>query len=172
MNPFDIFNHVFGAYVENLSLSHMIYRSLFIYIIGIIFTRFNKKFMSFRTVEDFFLFILIGSVLANAIVGPLFYETLAMAFFIIFINWFIMVMGYHFKQFKTFIEGEPIILIENGVIQKKNLKRLFIAEDELMSMMRLKTNIMNIEKIEKAYFENNGQISFILKKQNNIGMNV
>ncbi len=142
----------------------MIWRSLLVYILGIIFARFNKRFMAFRTVNNFFLFIFIGSILASSIVGNLFYETLTMATFILFVNWLIVVASFHNKKFKYFIEGQPALLIDNGIVEKKQLARFFISEQELVSILRTYTNTSDISKVEKAYVEPTGKITFVLKK--------
>jgi uncharacterized membrane protein YcaP (DUF421 family) len=120
--------------------------------------------MSFRTTNNFFLFILIGSILASSIVGPLFYETLGMAIFIIILNWLVVVIGYYWKGFNIMIQGNPILLIDDGLLIRKALNKCFITERELLSLFRSQTNSENILLVEKAYLEVTGQISFILKK--------
>lgn len=56
------------------------------YVVGIILGRMNRRFIGRRTVANFFLFVFIGSVLAAAIIGDLFYEILGMAIAIIIKN--------------------------------------------------------------------------------------
>lgn len=143
----------------------MIWRCLTVYMLGILLTRFNKRFMAFRTVNNFYLFIFIGSVLASSIVGNLFYETLGMAIFIIFVNWLVVVLGYYSVRFKTIIEGKPIEIISHGIIDKKQLNKLFISEQDLLSLLRSETNSSDLRDVEKAYFESSGQISFVMKKR-------
>lgn len=147
-----------------LSIWHMIFRAIIVYVIGIILARFNRRFMAFRTTNNFFLFILIGSILAFSIIGPLFYETLGMAIFIIVLNWFIVVIGYYWSGFNIMIQGNPIILIDDGIILNKALNKCFITERELLSLLRSQTNSENIGNVKKAYLEITGQISFVLKK--------
>ena len=163
MNILHILDTLFGIHAEQLSIGHMIARVLAVYVIGILLARFNKRFLSFRTANNFYLFILIGSILAASIVGPLFYETLGMAIFIIFFNWFVSVLEFYIPWFNILIQGRPIILIDQGVIQKKSLNKFFITELELMTLFRARTNSSDLRLVEKAYLENNGEISFILK---------
>lgn len=164
MNILSTLHALLGIHAEEILIGHMIMRSLVIYILGILLARCNKRFMSLRTVDNFFLYILIGSILASAIVGNEFYETLGMAVFIMFVNWCVVVTDYYFPYIGSLISGKKELLIDNGVIQHKQLKKFFITEDELMTAMRINTHTSDVQAICKAYFENNGQLSFELKK--------
>ncbi|BDC34186.1 hypothetical protein Noda2021_01440 [Candidatus Dependentiae bacterium Noda2021] len=163
MNIVNTLHTVLGIHAEEILISHMMMRSLVIYIVGIILARFNKRFMSLRTVDNFFLYILIGSILASAIVGNVFYETLGMAIFIMFVNWSVVVIDYYFPYIGSLISGKKELLIDNGVVQHRQLKKFFITEDELLTAMRVNTHTSDVLAIKKAYFENNGQLSFELK---------
>ena len=165
MNILSTLDTLFGIHADLLTIWHMIARVITVYIIGILLARFNKRFLSFRTTNNFYLFILIGSVLATSIDGPLFYETLGMAIFIIFFNWFIAVLEFYIPWFNALLQGNPAILIENGVIIQKSLNKYFISERELLALFRTRTNSSDLSIVEKAYLENNGEISFILKKK-------
>lgn len=159
-----LLDHMLGINVKHLTISHLIIRSLFVYILGIILGRINRRFIAIRTTTNFFLFIFIGSILATAIVGELFYEILAMAIFIMLVNWLVVILGYYVSDFRIFLEGKPLVLIENGKINKKELNKCFISEEKLKALLRVKTHLSDISEVQKAYFENSGEISFILKK--------
>jgi len=160
----DSIDNLFGIYAIKLTIWHMIVRCLIVYILGILLTRFNKRFMAFRTVNNFYLFIFIGSILASSIIGNLFYETLGMAIFIIFVNWIVAMVGYYHPSFKAIIAGKTIEIISEGVINKKALNKFFISEEDLLGLLRAEKNSSNLKDVEKAYFESSGQISFVLKK--------
>jgi uncharacterized membrane protein YcaP (DUF421 family) len=160
----DALNDLFGIYHQRLLLVHMIWRVLVVYLLGIILIRVNRRFMTLRTSNNFFLFIFIGSILATSLIGPFFYEVLGMVLFIMFVNWLVVVTGYHFRWFKRIVEGKPALLIDNGRVQRKTLNRYFITEEELIEFCRIRTNVADLTKVEKAYFERNGEISFIIKE--------
>lgn len=165
MNFIKYLDDLLGINKEILSISHLIFRSLIVYLLGIILSRLNRRFISMRTASNFFLFIFIGSILATAIVGQIFYEIIIMVIFIMFINWSILVLNYNFPALKKIIEGKSILLIENGKIQHKAMRRYLINEVEIIAQLRIQTNSSDISKVEKAFFENSGQISFVLKER-------
>jgi len=160
---FEMLHSIFGIYSPELSLSHLIARTVFVYCIGIVLVRFNKRFMSLRTVHNFFLYIIIGSLLANSIIGKGFYETLGALIVIMIINKLIAYINYYSTRFSRIIEGSPLLLIDNGVFQKKAMRSCLVNETDLLAFLRFKTNTSDLKDVEKAYFEISGQISFIIK---------
>ncbi len=61
------------------------------------------------------------------------------------------------------IDGEPVIIIVNGMILEKALKKSKYRIADIMSLLRNK-NIFNIDDVEYAIIEPSGQLS-VLKKQ-------
>jgi len=136
-------------------------------MLGIVLGRLNRRFIGMRTVSNFYLFIFIGSILATAIIGPghLFFKILSMVIIILIFNWLILLLSVYVSWFGIIIQGNPIILIDHGKIQKHGLKKSLITEKELMALLRYQTNTDEISNVEKAYFENSGHISFVLKNK-------
>jgi uncharacterized membrane protein YcaP (DUF421 family) len=62
------------------------------------------------------------------------------------------------------LEGEPIVIIQDGKPIERNLKRERLAIDEVMEQARTSAQIADLDEIQFAIFENSGAISFIQKK--------
>ena len=62
--------------------------------------------------------------------------------------------------FKKIIDGTPSIIIKQGKLDQNELDRLRLSVDELLSELRLK-NITDINDVEYAILEQNGQLSVI-----------
>lgn len=73
----------------------------------------------------------------------------------------------HTMKGKQLYEGSPSILIQNGKIIEKNLKKTKISVNDLLEELREK-DVFNIEDVEFALFETNGKVSVLKKssKQN------
>ena len=61
------------------------------------------------------------------------------------------------------IEGEPMVLVEDGKWIEKNLRRERLTEDEVLSDAR-RDSISRLDQIEWAILETGGQITFIKKE--------
>jgi uncharacterized membrane protein YcaP (DUF421 family) len=76
-----------------------------------------------------------------------------------FIGWLIASS----KTFGRFIEGEKILLFEDGVFLKENMKKALVCQEDLMQGVRKSALIEDMDTIEKVYMERNGDISAIKK---------
>jgi uncharacterized membrane protein YcaP (DUF421 family) len=63
---------------------------------------------------------------------------------------------------RTVLDGEPTIVIKNGVVQRKAMARQRLNMDDLSMMLR-NNKIFSIKEVDYAIFEPNGKLS-VLKK--------
>jgi uncharacterized membrane protein YcaP (DUF421 family) len=68
------------------------------------------------------------------------------------------------QWFRKFLSGTPVILIKNGVILDEVMRKNRYNINDLLEQLRIK-NYHNINEIEFAYLETNGEISVIPKAQ-------
>jgi uncharacterized membrane protein YcaP (DUF421 family) len=73
-------------------------------------------------------------------------------------------LSFRFRRLRTVLEGEPIVIIQDGKPIERNLKRERLALDEVMEQARTSAQIADLDEIQFAIFENSGAISFIQKK--------
>lgn len=71
------------------------------------------------------------------------------------------VLTYHFIFIQKLFCGTPVILVENGKILPKNMKKTRITPDELSEQLREK-GIWDLSTVKFAILETNGQISALL----------
>ena len=71
--------------------------------------------------------------------------------------------SYRFKSVRPVLDGEPMVLIEDGRVLERNLVRERITREELAVAARL-MQIESLDKVRWAVLETNGQISFIPKE--------
>ena len=64
-------------------------------------------------------------------------------------------------KFRRLLCGKPVILIENGRIIQKNLRRTHITLDELTGQLRLK-DVLDLRTVQYAILETNGNLSVFL----------
>jgi uncharacterized membrane protein YcaP (DUF421 family) len=69
-------------------------------------------------------------------------------------------LPWRFQTLRPLLEGVPVILVENGDVIEKNLRRHRITQEEIAAAGRAQS-IASIADIRWAVLETNGQISFI-----------
>ena len=68
-------------------------------------------------------------------------------------------------KFRSFMQGHPVVIINDGNLNQKLLKELRFTMDDLLEALRQK-DIFDISQVQYAIVETNGQISVLLKAEN------
>ncbi len=147
-----------------VTLFYMIIRGIIAYFFGITLARFNKKFFGIRTPFNLVLFIMLGSIFANAILNvDAFLPTLGTILLLMLLNGLITALACYCPLIEQFVKGSPIILARDGKIQWDAMTQHLITKRELISELnrQLHTNDLNI--IELAILASDGTIDFITK---------
>ncbi len=71
-------------------------------------------------------------------------------------------ISWRFQVVRPVLEGVPVILIQDGKVIDKNLKRNRMTQEEVAAAARVQ-QIASIEDVRWAVLETSGQISFIEK---------
>jgi uncharacterized membrane protein YcaP (DUF421 family) len=77
---------------------------------------------------------------------------------------FMSYLSFRFRPVRRVLEGEPIVIVQDGKPIERNLRRERLAIDEVMEKARSSAQISSMDEIQFAIVENNGAISFIQKK--------
>jgi uncharacterized membrane protein YcaP (DUF421 family) len=70
--------------------------------------------------------------------------------------------NFKFPRLRTFLDGEPIIVVQDGKPVEKNVRRERLTIDDLAEAAR-REGIPKLEDVAWAVMETSGQISFIKK---------
>jgi uncharacterized membrane protein YcaP (DUF421 family) len=71
-------------------------------------------------------------------------------------------LGFRFRRLRPILEPEPLILVEDGSVIERNLKKERMTPEELAAEARIQ-QIESLDKVKWAVLESGGQISFIPK---------
>ena len=71
-------------------------------------------------------------------------------------------LGFRSDRARKVFEGLPIVLVEDGKIVEKNLKRERMTADEVAEEMRMQ-QIASFDEVQWGILETNGSISFVKK---------
>jgi len=70
--------------------------------------------------------------------------------------------SFRFKRARPILDGEPIVLVEDGEVIEPNLRRQRLTREEIGAEARLE-GISSIEDVRWAILETNGRISFVTR---------
>jgi uncharacterized membrane protein YcaP (DUF421 family) len=72
-------------------------------------------------------------------------------------------LNFRFRRLRPLLEGEPIVLVENGRVLERNIARERLTPDEVLEQAR-QSQIASFDEVRLAVLETSGQISFITKQ--------
>lgn len=146
----------------------VIFRSIVTYIILLILGRvIGRKLISRITLFDFMVGITLGSIAVRIALGKQESPYLA-AISVIVITILVAITDYldiKSINFRKVVDGEPVILVNNGILLDYNLKKVRITINKLMMQLREK-DIFNLEDVALAAIESDGELT-VFKNENN-----
>jgi len=75
-------------------------------------------------------------------------------------------LGYRFPAVQRFLNPPPLLLIKDGVLQRRNMRKELITEAELMGQLR-EQGVDGLERVKCAFMEADGQISVVPVEEHN-----
>lgn len=82
---------------------------------------------------------------------------------LLFWNFLIDWMSYHFDWFGRLVSSPPNVLVRHGKMLLPHMRRELITKDELLSQLRA-AGVEDIRKVKLAAIESNGELSVIKKE--------
>jgi uncharacterized membrane protein YcaP (DUF421 family) len=141
-------------------------RAFVIYLGGLAILRIGEnRFLGKFTAFDIILGFVLGGILSRAIngSGPLF-PTLIATTLLVSLHFLLARTAFHSRRFGQIVKGMPEVLVKDGEIIRKGMRRKSLSERDLEEALRLKASLENCEQVKEARFERNGDISIIKKK--------
>ncbi|WP_173918496.1 DUF421 domain-containing protein [Halobacillus sp. Marseille-Q1614] len=148
-------------------LSVLLRGVLFLVALLLVTKLLGKKQLSELSFFEYVSGITIGSIAAEVIMGlenNIWHGLLGIAVFA-FIPFLFEILSLHSKKIRDFVEGKGTVIIKEGKILEKKLKKEKYTIDELLQLLREK-DVFNINEVEYATLEADGKLSVLLKKEN------
>lgn len=160
IQPFDLYRIFIGDLPWTFTLE-IILRTVIVYVYTLLLVRwFSQRAVGQLSLVEFLLVIALGSAVGD----PMFYPDVPLLHgmtvitVVVLINRGIDRLLSRSGRFERFIEGVPILLVQDGLIEYEALTNLAIHRDELFQSLRI-AGIENVGAVRHAYMEQNGQLS-------------
>lgn len=141
-------------------------RVVFLYLIILVVLRvMGKKELGQLSMVDFVVSIMIAELAIMAIENPyiaMIHNIYPMIVLMI-IQVILSYLTLKFKKFRDLVDGEPIMIIVDGKINEKAMRRNRYNFDDLLLQLR-QNNVRYISEVEYAILETNGKLSVLTKE--------
>lgn len=150
------------------AILNVLFQSLFAFFILFVISKLlGKKQVAQLEFSDYVVGISIGSIAAQMAIDPnvpWFHFVIAMGIFFVF-DLGITLVSRKSKLLKKFFKGKPLIIINQGKIDYRNLKKSKLDINELVSQCRVK-GYFDLSEINYCIFETSGDFSILAKSDN------
>ncbi len=115
-------------------------------------------------IADLLILVIVADASQNAMAGEYRSVSDGMVLVATLIGWNLLLdwLSFRFETFRRFADPPPIMLIKEGRLQKRNMRRELITDEELQSRLR-EQGVESVENVRYAYMESDGHISVVKK---------
>lgn len=150
------------VFMPDTPLLEIFVRGTIMYLGLFALLRFLRREAGTLGIADLLVLVLIADAAQNAMASGYTSVTDGLFLVLTIIGWSYVLdwLSFQVPAVGRFVHPPPLPLIENGKILRKNMRREFVTEDELMSHMR-EQGIEDVSQVKRAYIEGDGHISVI-----------
>jgi uncharacterized membrane protein YcaP (DUF421 family) len=159
-------------FVPQVSLLEMVVRGSIMYLAMFAFLRFFRRQTGAVGTADVLVIVLIADAAQNGMAGD--YKSipagLVLVATILFWDFLIDYLQFNIPALENFLGGSKLLLVKDGKMLRKNMRREMVTSEELRSQLR-QQGIEELSEVEKCYLESDGEFSVIKseKDDNQIG---
>ena len=155
-----------GLKPDELTFAHMATRTVFVFFFAIVLMRVGEKRMLGKNAGfDIMLGVILGSVLSRGINGQAaFYPTLGVSLVLVLLHRLIAWAGVYSHLVSLFAKGSDRVLVRDGRVDERELKRATMTRDDLLENLRLNGNVNDLAEVQEARLERNGTVSVVKRR--------
>ncbi|RKL66605.1 hypothetical protein CR203_15080 [Salipaludibacillus neizhouensis] len=144
---------------------HFIWKAVVIVIGGVLILRLaGRKSISQLTVAQTVMMVAVGSLIIQPVGDRNIWITMVITLLLVLTLIFIEYIVLKFDNLEGFIYSKAVLVVENGQINVKNLRKLRLSVDMLEVRLR-QQSVQRISDLQWATIESNGQLGFMLKPE-------
>lgn len=154
---------IFGLTVSPLEL--IVRGSVMYLFLFLLFRVVVRRRVGSIGMADILILVIIADAAQNGMAGD--YRSVTDAFILVgtLVAWNMLTdwLVFRIPRLQSILEPPPLLLIDRGRVQWRNLRREFLSESELRSKLR-EHEVAEPREVEKAYLEPDGQITVLKRK--------
>ena len=151
---------VFGMTMPALEL--FVRGSVIYWFLLLVFRVILRRDVGSMGITDFLFVVLLGDAAQNGMIGQASSTTDALVLLSTLVFWNVLIdwATYRFRVVERLLAAERLCLVRDGRPDRRNMRREFISDTELMSKVR-EEGLEDLSRVKRMYLEADGEISLI-----------
>ena len=161
VTAFDLQRMFLGDDFSGLLLLEILFRTAFMYVAALLLVRFiGKRGLGQLSPFEYLVVIAMGSAAGD----PMFYADVPLVHGVIVLAAIVLLQkglitaSEHSESFNHFVESVPTLLVRDGDVLERAVRREGLAHDELFDMLR-EHGVSNTGQVRLAFLEPSGRLS-------------
>jgi uncharacterized membrane protein YcaP (DUF421 family) len=148
---------------DELGFAHMAWRGIIVFVFAVILVRLGaRRLLAHSAGFDIVVAIILGSVLSRAINGQsAFFPTLFVSALLVGLHHLFATLAFHSHWLSELLKGRARVLVRNGTVNRAEMCRSKITDDDLEENLRLHGNVSELSRVAEARLERNGAVSVV-----------
>jgi len=155
-----------SVFVPSTSILEIILRGTLVYLFLFIVLRFLRRSAGAIGISDLLVVVVIADAAQNAMGSK--YESVTEGVVLVstivawdyFFDW----LAFRFPSIRPILRPRALLLIKDGRIMSRHLRREMISEDELLGELR-EQGVEKVKDVKYCYMESDGHISVVKKSE-------
>lgn len=153
-----------SVFIPSLSIWEVILRGSLIYLFLFVVLRVLRRGAGAIGISDLLVVVLIADAAQNALGSEYrsVTEGVVLVLTIVFWDYLFDWLGFRIPGLRPLLRPQALLLIKDGKLQKRNMRKEMINEEELLGELR-EQGVARIEDVKFSFMESNGHISVVKK---------
>ncbi len=151
-----------GIFVPSGSLLELVVRGSLMYLLILTGFRVFRRDAGSLSVSDLLVVVLIADAAQNGMAGE--YKSVTEGVVVVATifgwNYLLDLLAYRFRFVHWLLHPPPLLLVRDGQIQYRNLRKELITRDDLSEQLR-EQGIDDVASVKKCFLESDGRMSVI-----------
>jgi uncharacterized membrane protein YcaP (DUF421 family) len=154
-----------ALFVPTVHLGEIVLRGTFVYFVLFGLLRLLRRGAGDIGLSDLLVVVLIADAAQNAMASEYRSITEGAVLVATIVGWDFLLdwLSFNVPATTRFLRPAPLLLIKNGQLQRRNMKRQMIEEEELLSQLR-EQGVERFEDVRECFLEGNGHVSVVKRK--------
>ena len=155
-----------AVFVPTTNVLEIVFRGSVIYLVIFAALRFFRREAGSLGTADLLVLVLVADAAQNAMAAHYtsITEGAVLIGTIFFWNYLLDWVSFRFPWAHRLLQGQPMLLVREGRIVWKNLRRQLLTRADLMEQLR-EQGVENVAEVKRAFLEGDGRLSVIRRDQ-------
>jgi len=157
---FKAFVDVFGMTMPMLEL--VLRGSVMYWFLVLVFRLILRRDVGSMGITDFLFVVLLGDAAQNGMIGDATSASDCIVLISTLVFWNVLIdwATFRFPALQRLLAAQRLCLVRDGRRNRRNMRREFISDEELMSKVR-QEGLEDLSRVKRMYLEPDGEISLI-----------